>query len=66
MVNLSNYDGRPKWVTRVVRVFFLFMIFNGAVVFARGSARWFGLVLCLTLLCCWLPRREQLVARQVK
>jgi hypothetical protein len=65
-VNLSGYDGRPKWMAWAVRGFFLFMIFNGAVAFVRGSACWFGLVLCLTLLCCWWPRRERLVARQLK
>jgi hypothetical protein len=44
---------RPGWVTGLLRSFFLFMIFNGAVVFVQGAARWYGLALCLVLVNCW-------------
>ena len=50
--------GRPRWMTWAVRGFFLFMIFNGAVVFISGPKRWAGAILCLLLLWCWWPRRK--------
>ena len=40
-----------------VRGFFWFMIFNGAVVFAQGPMRAFGLLLCLVLIAAWWPKR---------
>jgi hypothetical protein len=40
------------------RAFVLTMIVNGAIVFARPEARPFGLVLTLTLLWAWWPRRS--------
>jgi hypothetical protein len=56
-VHPAGYPNRPKWIIRTLRGFFLFMIFNGAVVFVRGWARWFGLTLCLFLALCWWPRK---------
>lgn len=44
---------RHAWISRAVRGFFLFMIFNGAVVFVTGPARWYGLFLCILLAFCW-------------
>ena len=55
--NPAGFLERPKWITNAIRCFFLFMILNGAVVFPRGLARWFGLALCLLLTGCWWPRR---------
>ncbi len=55
--NPRGYLHRPNGMTWAVRGFFLFMMFNGAMVFARGPARWFGLILCLTLVACWLRKR---------
>jgi len=43
----------PAFWTWTVRLFFLFMIFNGAFVFVRGNVRWFGFLLCLILLVGW-------------
>jgi hypothetical protein len=57
--NPNAYFQRPNWVTWTVRGFFLFMIFNGAVVFVHNVARWFGLILCLTLAACWWVRRKR-------
>jgi len=57
--NPERYRNRPKWMTGTVRGFFLFMIFNGAVVFVQGMARWFGLLLCLILAICWWPRENR-------
>lgn len=56
--NPNAYLQRPNWMTWTVRGFFLFMMFNGAVVFVHSAIRWFGLVLCLTLVGCWWPRRK--------
>ncbi|MDA1092385.1 MAG: hypothetical protein O3A25_03805 [Acidobacteria bacterium] len=38
-----------------VRVFWLFMIVNGAVIFVGGPQRWFGLTLVALLLYAWRP-----------
>ena len=54
-----GYRARPRWLTGAWRGFFLFMIFNGAVVFARGPVRWFGLGLCLVLLAAWWRGRSR-------
>lgn len=45
---------------RCVRGLFFFMIFNGAIVFARPSVRFAGVALCLLLVAAWWPigRRE--------
>jgi len=57
-VNPNSYTARPRWLTRTVCGFFLFMIFNGGVVFAHAGFRWFGILLCLVLLIDW-GRRER-------
>jgi hypothetical protein len=44
------------WITRS---FVLLMMVNGAVVFAHGPMRWFGLLLCSILILCWWPRSER-------
>lgn len=51
-----SFAVRPRWITTGVRAFLYFMIFNGAVVFAHGAMRWFGLLLCAGLAWCWWPR----------
>jgi hypothetical protein len=48
-----SYTARPIWITWAIRAFFWFMIFNGAVVFARGPMRGYGLLLSLGLIACW-------------
>ena len=53
MARPHSFLRRPWWMTWSVRAFFLFMMFNGAVVFVRGASRWFGLILCLILMLCW-------------
>jgi hypothetical protein len=57
--------GRPRpgmprvtWRTWLGRAFIFMMIVNGAVVFAHGPMRWFGLVLCVILAVCWLRTRR--------
>ena len=49
----TTFARRPRWIGRGVRGFLVFMIFNGAVVFARSPMRWYGLVLCALLVICW-------------
>jgi hypothetical protein len=47
-----------RWLTWTVRGFVLIMAFNGAVVFAHGFIRWFGLLLCILLLVSWRRSRS--------
>lgn len=47
-----SWAGRKIW-SWMARVFFLFMIFNGAFVFVRNEYRWLGLALCLLVLLSW-------------
>lgn len=51
---------RAAWSTWSVRAVFLFMIFNGAVVFVHGPRRWFGSALCLALAVCWWTKRKRI------
>jgi hypothetical protein len=55
-LNEDSYHGRPRWMTVAARGFFLFMILNGAVVFAHGAMRAVGIALCLILVVSWWPR----------
>lgn len=52
-ISPRGYSVRAPFWAWTVRAFFLFMIFNGAFVFARSHMRWFGLVLCLVLVGSW-------------
>ena len=56
----TGYRTRPRWTIRVVRTFVWFMMLNGAVVFARGAVRGYGLILCLALVLCWWPTRKRI------
>jgi hypothetical protein len=49
----TTFVRRPRWIGRGVRAFFMFMIFNGAVVFVQSPLRWYGLALCALLLISW-------------
>lgn len=42
-VKPQRYRNRARWIDISVRVFFAFMIINGAVVFVAGAQRWLGL-----------------------
>ena len=52
-VSPTTFARRPRWIDRGVRGFFMFMIFNGAVVFAHSPMRWYGVVLCAVLAVAW-------------
>ena len=58
-----SYTARPVWAIWAVRAFFWFMIFNGAVVFARGPMRGYGLFLSLALIASWWPRQRTSIDR---
>jgi hypothetical protein len=49
-------ERRPRTVEWSFRGFYLFMIFNAAVVFVPGPARWLGAACCLALAALWLTR----------
>ena len=49
----TTFARRPRWMSRVERGFFMFMISNGAVVFAHSPMRWYGAVLCALLVVAW-------------
>ena len=49
LVGLRRYRDRRGAVDVALHAFFLFMIFNGAVLFETGPVRWFGLALLLFL-----------------
>jgi hypothetical protein len=57
---------RPGWTLWIGRSFILMMMVNGAVIFAHGPVRWFGLFLCAMLLLCWWPRRAHIRPADVK
>jgi hypothetical protein len=58
----KRYSSRAAAMNWSVRAIFLFMIFNGAVVFVRGPVRGFGLVLCLVLAWTWWCSHKQIGA----
>lgn len=55
----TTHGQRSRWIGWLIRSFFMFMIFNGAVVFAHSVMRWYGLVLCTLLATSWWWRRKQ-------
>ena len=59
----ASYETRPRWANAIVYGFFVFMAFNGAVVFATGIMRWtsttaFAVLLFLYCYRCWKPSGE--------
>jgi hypothetical protein len=40
-----GHQQRPRWIWGALHGFMLFMVFNGAVVFATGGMRWAGVIL---------------------
>ncbi len=52
-MGLESYWRRPWFLQIAWHVFFIFIIFNGTVVFETGLVRWFGLSLCAGLVLLW-------------
>ena len=40
---MDRYGQRNRGLTLLLQAFFLFMVVNGAIVFAHGPARWLGI-----------------------
>ena len=57
---LYVYDRRPRGVAAALHLFFAFMAFNGAVVFATGATRWIGVSLAIGLALLVLAGRRRL------
>jgi hypothetical protein len=55
----ARYARRPPWVTTAVSGFILFVVLNGAVVFARGPVRLIGAAVVLLVLVAWYSRGRQ-------
>jgi hypothetical protein len=53
-----GYERRPRWIDAVLHGYFLFMIFNAAVVFAAGAVRWCGLAAIVALAVYWRLQRR--------
>lgn len=53
----ERYANRSGWLAALIHGFFVFMIFNGAVVFASGTARWIGLVTLGLAAVTWWTRK---------
>jgi len=51
---LDSYERRPGWITAIWNLFFIFLIFNGTVIFETGYPRWIGLALCSLLVGFWI------------
>lgn len=51
---LLKHRNRARWISRSWHGFYLFMAFNGAVVFVHGPQRWAGLALCLWVAGVWI------------
>ena len=54
----ESYERRAHEAELAMRVFFLFMIVNGAVVFVSGPQRWLGVAIVGVLLVAWRPTRR--------
>lgn len=62
----ASYQQRPRKLMTLWHLFFLFIVFNGTVVFETGYSRWLGLALCSGLILFWLfmKTRKQPFAEQ--
>ncbi|HVX56226.1 MAG TPA: hypothetical protein VHA37_00710 [Candidatus Saccharimonadales bacterium] len=55
----AGYRRRPRWWSWSLAAFLAFMLFNAAIVFATGPARWMGVASCVALVGYWLMRRRR-------
>ena len=62
-VSPRTYAARPAAVVWLSRLFYFIVIFNAVVVFARGPARPFGVVLVAVLAAAWVRRPTPARAR---
>jgi hypothetical protein len=52
------YANRSRARQLAIHGFLLFMVVNGAIVFANGPTRWISVVVLLTILSLWWRRRS--------
>ena len=55
----QRYANRSPWVGRFLHAFMLFIVFNGAVIFAEGYIRWVSLVMFAALAIWWWAARRR-------
>lgn len=55
----DRYMNRRKSISSLLHLFFVFMIFNGAVVFAQGPARGIGIAVLLVVAGSWFARKTE-------
>ena len=60
-----SFARRPRWINLTWQSFFLFMVFNGTVVFGKGPVRWLGWLICAVLGSLWWQSRRALRRDQV-
>jgi hypothetical protein len=58
----GNWARRSRVLEALWQGFFFFMVFNGAVVFAKGPVRWLGVVVCGGLAALWWRQRRTAIA----
>jgi hypothetical protein len=59
----ESYRRRSRWWSWSLTGFLAFMMFNAAIVFAAGPARWMGIAGCAVLVVCWLRSRFETTRR---
>lgn len=52
----NSFASRPRWIDWLWQTFMLFMVVNGAVIFAEGTNRWLGIGVVLILAIGWENR----------
>lgn len=57
-----GFERRPPWIDGALHGYFLFMIFNGTIVFGHGFARWLGLAIFAGLAALWIRRWARSIA----
>ncbi len=55
----TNFARRSPRLAGLWHGFFLFMVFNGTVVFGTGPVRWLGALICACLASLWWWRRQK-------
>ena len=58
----ASYRLRPSWINNAISAVFLFMVFNGAVVFAAGLARGIGIAVTAAVVWAWWRGHDRIVA----
>lgn len=57
----ARFAARPPRLNWLWHGFFLFMVFNGTVVFGKGPVRWLGALICGNLVALWWWERRHAI-----